>query len=1244
MQNYTIKYYSVDAGGNAQATKSNIIKIDNILANLTMTLKKNGAIVSEVGYGDYVIDVASDKPIAAITKFELKKPAAFTDNVNAVIKTVDMGISATYIIPNNATSSKPKDKAFYNNNDGPLKFEVWIIDSHRLASSKTFNYTFDTRRPGTPTLDPIFKETNEEGYPFKYSYNSITLEDGTVYPAKTYFVRDSQLFVTGTTELSTNLGLVSLYLLKSEDPGLYQTNLKYNQTKQSNKGSAIETDSKQTTSDFSADKGATQIKLQGQHPNWAAGKYITFSKDVGRTTYNHFGKFYRITNNEFFGPQNQETRITFTPGLETSVGSNRDVYLYNESHMIYWFGINMNTDYKNPPDNNSYFLRAGLQNKNDFSALTISYNFFFDNKKPDIHLVTPAFGETLVNELQPLSIEIREDVVGSGVNKDTVNLSIKYNDGVESVYRVDTNGLLLSYVGVENNERRYQLNYTPSSPWGHGNYTIKLFLEDYAGNSYDDHGLLKSCYPSKDGCCNDAEDSVCDPDCGQDADGSYIFGKSDPDCPTNCNSTSGNCCLLLTDNICDDDCYDTWDVDCRCSIPGACDTTNNTWCYQGGWINKTSDGSKKYCDLDVCGNEDPDCFDCDKDHEGACNTLNNTWCHNVSGGYYWITEGYNLQCGPVDSDCLRLYTYTACTQNSCDVENQKVCSNSYWTNQNYSGLCKRNDFSFYECFAGDCDLFNNYVCLNTNSWTNSNYCSNYMCNTKDYNCYSTTNTCVNGVCNTDVEYYCSNNAWINTTTTYKTNCGSKDYDYGCPVCIDEKCDIDNNVWCVNDVWTDNYYCDVNACQGQDSDCGSLCSGGLTPDNCCNPSGFNVCDPDCTELQDSDCHGCTAAQGDCCVPLDDDKCDPDCTVIPDPNCAPGWVFNVDKDAPSKPNITMYGANMQIDPSNRTVVNNAPQRFELDYTRRNNGSIETLNLTTPIVEMLTPANIGVTCQNTSLRNVFSCTFNKTLTEGLYTFNTSARKYLQNGSLGGRGVHLFTVFVDLNAPQFNLTKSTSFIKPNQQLTLFANVTNTEYDLIAEITVAGQQFSLNSSYRTGSVYQFVTPADLNWGSEGEKTILFILKDYADRSTQKTTSVTVDNSTPDITITNIISEMIIITNQTNATVGTNDTNTAQLNVTIFGIVSENTKTLCYYQVGEGGVPECLLRCSIAGAGDNCIDENNQFEFQIIMNVVGEYSQEIWKTAILSAENYVGLTYSSSLYLLLDLAAPTPPDISIASS
>jgi len=349
------------------------------------------------------------------------------------------------------------------------------------------------------------------------------------------------------------------------------------------------------------------------------------------------------------------------------------------------------------------------------------------------------------------------------------------------------------------------------------------------------------------------------------------------------------------------------------------------------------------------------------------------------------------------------------------------------------------------------------------------------------------------------------------------------------------------------------------------------------------------------------------------------------------------FVVDGNIPAQPILTVNGTTEDnIDGSGRTVVDNAQPIFELDFTMEADGSVEFLNINiTEVVLTDYETNTTITC-NSDPMNLFTCSFNDALAEGLYSFVVSATKELPNGSIGPIGDYmqdsegkLFTIIVDQTAPYFTLETERSYIKPDQALVITADVTNEDYDLLADVVVDGEEVILETE-KSGNEYLFIISETFDWGEEGLKIINVTLSDYAGHYSKKNTTVNVDNTPPTINIVSVVGDRNFRTSNTNATVG-------DWEVTLIGEVSSDTTVLCYEQ--EGGETGCINKC--VGEEQECIRQNSTdlSTFYLTLLVNGANSAETLNTVFVTLTDISGHETTGSLYILLDLEPPSVPEI-----
>ena len=1198
-ENYTFRYSSNDTGGNTESLKNLQVNIDNVESDFTFKVYQDGEPVNILTQGEYTVVVNTSKPISEVLRLEYKKDGSDAYGLD-VYRVEDYNFTADLSIT---------DDVFFGE-QGNIVLEAEILDYHNVHSEGSSEpIPYNNRDPDAPQLNPIFNPSTYQGfaqslkgykdnlgrwYPFTYLAGEKTFGDVTYQ--NVYFINKPSLFVTGTTNM---LGVVKFFLDTTE-----QTS--YDQTLEENLGIFEYKDVKNTYNDQDPnneyyEKGTNNLILPGHiQEGWNESYFLALSP-AGRNAYGYFGKFYKITSKDTSLTNPDRTSINIEPALERDVAKGSQAYLYNKSHLEEWFGANLTFTYNEVQQNNYHVLYLIVEDELGNQGTTQQWNLFFDNRSPELIKVTPDSTTTIVDEYQPITFTVKEPIGGAGIYNQTIRFTINNEEK------------LVTVEGVGN---EYNITYTPVSPWEDGAYNVNLELVDFAGNKLDSAGAFgEVCYNSMDGCCLSDDDSVCDPDCGYSAVSGKYLNESDSNCnPTDCTSQTGDCCRIEYDGIIDLDCEEVEaDVDeCEGNV---CDLENNVSCINGQW-NETN-----YCSLNNCGMEDPDCFECDAAHEGVCKYENNTWCHNN----YWVEEGFNTQCGIGTSSCLDLsYTYE-CVEGACDTENDLVCDeNGYWTSENYASECGYLDSTVGSgCTDGTCDPSSNNYC-DESTWI-SNNCDYTGCQAVDYDCNETAVNnnvdCQAGFCDVSSEYYCdtNNNFWTNDT--YAADCGSEDYDYGCMQCADDTCDTLNNKYCDGGVWTGVDYCDISRCYGEDSECASQCT--ETVDNCCSPGG-SECDPDCTQYQDAECGTCTSSAGDCCVPEQNDICDPDCTITPDPDCNPGAVFEIDKNAPATPIFTLEDA-VKDNQDNWVLEDNQPT-FELDFTFRSDGEEERLNITTPTIEIVSsPASVSATCSKMEEKN-FSCGFNQQLSDGQYIFEARASKMLNNGSLGPEGIYAYRIVVDTQTPIFTLSHDSdnNYIDPNESLVIIAAVENEDFNLQGSISVQGQDGETAiDPEKNGDNYVFVIPADFEWGDAGDKTLVVTLEDFAGHSDTKEINIIVDDDEPTINIINFVADPIIVSGK-NITV-------ANQTIIVAGQVPIDTEKICSEKGGV--IDHCINRSS----GEYRII-GNTFTMELTIQRRGTLEEK----ALVSTD-YARHAFRESIYVLLDLEPPSPPEITLVN-
>lgn len=1203
---YDIKFLSVDNGTNLEPVRSETIKIDNIVAQISFNVKdfdKNP--VDTLGYGFFELTFNSNKDISEVQKLTYK--------VNSITKPIPIPSLPDEKDKKQVTANFEVSEAGFRDINTEIEFALTIKDTHGVVTQTSFIKQVDTTIPTAPTLEPIFSKTLSKEYPVHY-FASATYGNG-LTRTNTYYTNDNALFVTGIT---SQLELMNVLFYLTQNIYLEQIPItNYDQRATENIG-GIELD--ETTIDGTANKGSFEISVVASQadlrsdPDWVVGNYLKFNNK--RESYGNYHKFYEITEVLFSG----QTFIRFKPALEHAVSGTVEVY--EKDHDMNWFGKEIPLTYNNA-GNNNYLFYASVKNQYGRPGSTATHNLFFDNQPPLIE--SDVIRGTIVDEFQPIKINISEYKSGSGINPNSIVISINNGSFVNNA--TVGNGLTFTYLKSDESSDYYRVVYTPTTAWKTGTYTLLFKLEDYANNQVMDNGFnTQACYNTKDGCCLNISDSTCDPDCRL-VNGIYDLGE-DPDCTNigSCTTNSGDCCLSEpTDGICDADCFDnTWDSDCNCHH-GEC-SANHEICQYGEWLEYgVSIDEDTYCEFSKCGREDPICFNCNSTFENTCDFENKVWCKNDDGAYYWVREGFNTVCGEMDSTCLD--ENIACEENACDSEEHMVCHNNYWISKteatDYNSVCGRKDYLAGGTNAqeGDCDTSNNYY-FDGSGWTLNNYCTYTSTKNFDSDCYES--TCYDTTCNVDSETYCENNNWF--SSDYENLCGSKDSTFGCPLCVEGICDVLNNAYCSNGVWVTSGYCDYNNCYQEDSECLVACLN--TKDQCCLPVADGVCDKECTNAQnDPDCSECTSATGDCCVAIVDGVCDGDCNHL-DPECVDEWVFDVDKDAPNNPIVNVIGVNeYNPDPHNRWNIKTTPQ-FILDYTKRTNETTENLNISITEID-ITPNNANIIC-DTNAKNLFQCRFSNNLLEADYTINAVAQKMLPNGSFGSQGTYNFKLNIDATRPLFNLEVSPQYARSDQRITVtITNISNEQnHDLMMNMKVNDVERLINVSQG----YTFFIPENYNWGAEGEKIVEFKVIDYAGNEKTLTKSIFIDNTIPEIIITEITSEGTILQINENLTAVSNR------NVTLFGITSIDTTNLCYFaNICNPPQSTCIRSC--ASSQSPCININGEFSLSppICGLDLGESFNDIIITATDKARNY----FNSTLYVLLDLQPPSPPNITI---
>ncbi|MFH1770461.1 MAG: carboxypeptidase-like regulatory domain-containing protein [archaeon] len=350
----------------------------------------------------------------------------------------------------------------------------------------------------------------------------------------------------------------------------------------------------------------------------------------------------------------------------------------------------------------------------------------------------------------------------------------------------------------------------------------------------------------------------------------------------------------------------------------------------------------------------------------------------------------------------------------------------------------------------------------------------------------------------------------------------------------------------------------------------------------------------------------------------------------------WEIIIDNGAPSRPELVVEKAtDINPDLLGRWYTDNGKPVFWLNSTLKQSGAVEQLNIILDRVEFESgPTNAQIPCVNTAEKNVFKCEFDRTLSEGVYRFKAYLKKDLENGNFSSETDYDYTIIVDQTPPVFNLSLQTpsksNYIKPDDQFGVLANIKNTEYELIAEISV-GDQIITKVPEIDENKYLFFMDEEVKWQTtDGIQDINIKIKDYAGHVTEQTISVIIDNSTPVIQITNITAERIAMLSENNLVIGTAE-------LTIQGKVPADTNKLCHNYGGE----DCLLRCTV-GETTGCIRKDNTFTFEIILLIPGEEGKEIEKTIVLTIKDLAAHESSLTLIIVVDQLVPAIPTVDVS--
>lgn len=361
------------------------------------------------------------------------------------------------------------------------------------------------------------------------------------------------------------------------------------------------------------------------------------------------------------------------------------------------------------------------------------------------------------------------------------------------------------------------------------------------------------------------------------------------------------------------------------------------------------------------------------------------------------------------------------------------------------------------------------------------------------------------------------------------------------------------------------------------------------------------------------------------------------VCRDTGCS--WNFTVDNETPQRGILSVERAVNNEDIFGKVYADSANPVLLLNYTLDKNGDLEDLdivNVSGPKV-LSGPTSPELECDlKSGSKNIYNCSFNESLSSGVYEFSLVMAKDLTNDETGNNATHNYKLVVDTEAPVFTLRTDKSDLSEIDTLMIYANVTNIEFELRATIDVIDvstntfiDSISLEEVSHDGSTYELTIPDTFDWGSEGEKAINVTLIDFAGYRDWSIINVNYDDSDPEIYITKLVSERIIDDPGQEVTVGRRE-------LDIFGTVSPDTVELCYSPRGGEEATECIQKCG----GGNCINTTS-YEFNVQTIIDGEDNSLTYSTVNFTSTDIVGHRLETNLDVLLDLAAPSAPNISI---
>ncbi|MBI2548349.1 hypothetical protein HYW21_03290 [Candidatus Woesearchaeota archaeon] len=226
-------------------------------------------------------------------------------------------------------------------------------------------------------------------------------------------------------------------------------------------------------------------------------------------------------------------------------------------------------------------------------------------------------------------------------------------------------------------------------------------------------------------------------------------------------------------------------------------------------------------------------------------------------------------------------------------------------------------------------------------------------------------------------------------------------------------------------------------------------------------------------------------------------------------ATSWQFVVVANAPNQPILSVEGAYSSIGSYGELqYLNHSPSLMSLEFTDTENITLTAYELLPekPLLEVTTADN-----------HTFTLVPRTMLGEGDHILNISAQKQLSDGSLGPNGTWDYLIFLDSTAPDFTLQLSKPVIASGLNLTVGANLTQTEaYELEERNLTFTSESYIMDSIELGKYYEETFPVPEV--ESGIYPVVVTLTDRAGNSVTKESMLTVDNEPPEITITSVTS------------------------------------------------------------------------------------------------------------------------------